>query len=1014
MSFFSCMLDKRGRQEHDGSPLWKYFLSKEESDGLVKTLQFARPLNIDPRDATLYYSQWWKYNYNGGSPSKQEVFNSLGGNIQYHLNENEFYKIACTGAEILGVKWIKKQNTLYFRTLLLQGGLPLKHISENQGKYKDFLISVLEEQPETIEDFMFNTRIIYLLPRSSQNETVYESCLEIVKAIRNKDEEYDELFNSEDFLKNISNSLKIKSASITKKIRQSKPKNYWLLNFKNDSIKITLRLGLANSYTKDSLSGIFGFEASEREYQLYMNDNLVCVFRKMVNDQFKTDWYTQQDAEWNPSTGLPNTYLMTNGEKIPLRDFIQTIPRLDEPSLWAKYEENKWRLIKGQVSSIKEAAILFPKQWKCELPCSEVFLYQENLSWTPFEGEIKIQHKDEGEDRICFRSGVKSFDWTIISEKPAWMLKSNLQVVRSKPRVLVFDDEGYDIKNNRFKVYIRKHRFKNTWEDITRLNSIPRGCFDLKIEKDNLIAHDIFFNIDNLQAIFSNQSINSARIEFKNLEYFECNLQESTLVNIEEKNSRYDLKVNTKYSKIPTTIKGSVGNIGKKKLYFDLMSPFQGVTITDNEGEIINEKQRLSLKSLYGMRILRNPNRSKETLLKIKNSLKPDVKIIKKLKESNQPILSFKDEIVRLFYLSDVMDYRNNVLLELSDGSNKKFYEISRFSNIIKNVDADNKICLDNSSEDTELFAIPVNCSADKIESIPLCKNETPYSIPFTKNLNQFIIISSRNQYGKQIRPRFVKYTDNSFISTNKYERIENFHNKLSTTKFEDDSWKQILKYFEICVQFDLPFSTFDQLSAISRSSKTASRAFLFLLIEQDKADENIQIRIPEMEKDLGFCFHWITKMDWENAIDEICNTFGYNNYHGDIAGLISSYLKENDLQKLSCFISCKSLETKLIYQNDIHELRRELGERVTKELPHHSPKISSKYNIQIENHKEVRLLLQSPIAVAESISNIQKDDHSLWGGGKIREVIRRNIQYSQYLQRDFYNRMIFHVLKKI
>ena len=44
---------------------------------------------------------------------------------------------------------------------------------------------------------------------------------------------------------------------------------------------------------------------------------------------------------------------------------------------------------------------------------------------------------------------------------------------------------------------------------------------------------------------------------------------------------------------------------------------------------------------------------------------------------------AFKDEIVRLFYLADAMDYRNTVCLELSEGGNKKKYKISGFSHTL-------------------------------------------------------------------------------------------------------------------------------------------------------------------------------------------------------------------------------------------------------------------------------------------------------------------------------------------
>ncbi|WOD44191.1 hypothetical protein [Hwangdonia lutea] len=1005
MSFFSSLLHKRNIPKHHGRPLWKYLLTNEEFQRLSFTLQFGNIDTIDPRDVTLYYAQWWKENYNGGIPSKQDIFDSLGGNIRFNLTYDEFYKLARMGAQILGIKWIKKQNTLYFKTLLLQGGLPLKHISENHGNYKAFLEAVLEEQPETIEDFMFKTHIIDLLPKSSQNDIIYENCLEIVKSILNNDGEYDKLLESEDSLKDISSALKVKSASLTKKIKQSKTKNYWLLSFKNNECNIFLRLGLANTYTKDTLSDILGFEALERDYQFFMDDNLVCVFRKMANGQFKTDWYNQENKEWDLSTGLPYTYVICNEKKTELPDYIQTIPNLEEPSLWARFNDKEWRLIKGYAASNKEAAVLFPTHWKCDLPSSLISLYTKSFFWMPFEGEVDIQFEEEIK---TYMSGVSSFDWIIENKKPIWMLKSNLPVVQGIPNILVYDDEGYDIKRNRFKVWIKKHNSKDIWENLSRLSYISTGCFDLRIEKDDLIAHDVFFNIGNLQARYSNQSIHSALIEFRNLDYFECKLNESTLVQIEEDNNRYVLKVNTELSKIPTIIKGSLGFPSKKKLFFDLLSPFQGMAIIDKDGQIINEDQPLSLANLYGMRILSTPNT--ETLLKIKNSLKTDVKIIKEIKESNQPVISFKDEIVRLFYLADAMDFKNTVCLELSEGKHKKIYKISGFSHML---DIDNqlrnKVSLLNSNDNLELFAIPVNCTADEIEIISLVRNDESYVIPSTDISNQFIIISSKKE-GKQLMPRFVN-TGDFFLGVDKYERIENYHKELTITTYNDDVWQQVLAYFKICVQYDLPFSTFDQLRAISRGSEVASRAFLFLGINQSDSTEYIQKAIPEMEKDLGFCFHWITKTDWGNAIAEINEPDNYK-YYSHIAELISSYMGENGLQKLFKFISGSNIESEPILQRNILDLRSQLGTRVLGELPYNSPKINGNYNIQVEEHHQVRLLLQAPIAVAESISDRQKD-YPIWAGDEKREVIRRNIQYSQYLKPDFYNKTIFHALKR-
>jgi hypothetical protein len=95
------------------------------------------------------------------------------------------------------------------------------------------------------------------------------------------------------------------------------------------------------------------------------------------------------------------------------------------------------------------------------------------------------------------------------------------------------------------------------------------------------------------------------------------------------------------------------------------------------------------------------------------------------------------------------------------------------------------------------------------------------------------------------------------------------------------------------------------------------------------------------------------------------------------------------------------------------------LGQKVLEELPYNSPKICDNYGVNIKDNPTVRLLLQSPIAVAESIKT-HNINNSIWGGDEMRERIRRNIQYSQYVFKnsckpsftEFYSRLILHALK--
>ncbi|RTZ02345.1 hypothetical protein [Flavobacterium sp. GSP6] len=1004
MSFFSTLLLAKNLPKHDGRPLWKYMFNDEDYEKLLEELKLARPLSIDPRDVTMYYAEWWKKNYNGGTPSKFEIFNSLNGNVRHNFNQEDFFKLAVTGARMLGIKWITRQNTLYFRTLLLQGGLPLSHISENQGIYLNFLIAVLEEQPETIEDFIFKPHITGLLPLSSQNKDIYENCFEIVKSFLNKEDIYDELFKESEALKAISNTLKAREKLLIRKQRFSKPKNYWLLSFKKEKISIILRIGLADSYNSESLSNILGFEVTGKEYQFYVNEELICVFRKMINGNFKTDWYNQQNQEWNGVSNLPYTYVIKDGEKHEVTDFIETIPNLKEPSLWSRFSDNEWRLIKGNGTSNNEAAILFPADWYSNLLTMDLSLYEEQLSWLTFEGEVEICNQQQVRKYL---SGVNSFECTIVSKKPAWMLKASMPVVNSIPNVIIYDENSNRLPDSKSKIWIRKHNSNESWEGLSKLHHIPLGCIDIKIEKEGLIAYDMFFNIGNLKAKYATKAIDNAEIEINNLESFEFKLDESPILKIQQLNNKFSLKVNTEYSKIPTGIKGSLGQKNQKKLYFEMASPFEGMAITNADGKVITEVEKLTLANLYGLRILSTPNTG--TILRIKNRLKTEVIITKEIKESSQPIISFLEEITRLYYLADAMDYRNKVCLELIEGSKTKTYEITGFSHTL-NVEKqfENNVSLQSSEDELDLYAIPLNCKSENIELIPLVRNELYYTIPSTEITNQFIVISSTEK-GKQLMPRYVN-TNEEFMEISKEERIDQFHSQLLEENYDGQIWKQSLTYFTICIKNHIPFSTFDQLRAISRSSKVAARAFLFLGINQEETDFFIQKAIPEMEKDLGFCFHWIKNEDWGIALNELDELYK-NQCFVQISGLISLYMRENGFDDILKFIMGENIKKENILYSDIREVRALLGERVLKELPRMTPKITKEYNISINEHLPVKLLLRAPIAVAESI-NDTPNAYPIWAGDDHRESIRRNIQYSQYLNSEFYSRVILQALK--
>lgn len=980
--------------------LWKYSLSDSEFQQLRKEIQYSNMNSLDPRDATLYYAEWWRRCYNGGIPTKLAILESIGGNTCFNFDENNFYKKAKEGAEMLGVKWLVKENTLYFRTLLLQGGLPLNHISKNETHYKKFLLAVLEIQPSSVEDFSLNIEITKYLPKTSRNDFIYKNCFEIVQSILTGETEYDDILESNEVIRGISKELRKRKGTLERKNRETKLHNYWL--FDTSKSKISLRLGLSEKYKKQELSSILGFDVESKNYQLYIEDQLICEFSRMLDGNYKTYWQSSLNLEWKGDTQFFDCYVISEKGKRKIKDFVQTMPDLKKPSLWKFYAEKQWILVKGNAVSSERGLLLFPKEWQSHNSSRiEYELYQCEIFSLEFEGEESIHNKERGETRT-FRSNVNSFDWLISGQNPSWILKSNITVVKGRPQVFLYDINGEKINAKDYQVFVR-HKKYGEWKLFSNISTLAVGYTYLKIEYNGVVAYDKYYNIGDLDIKYYGQDFNRVVICLNNLN-FKLTIKEGQWIDIQQNNANYEL-INKNISKVPKSVKATLCLNLEKSLSIELVSPFSGVALVDSEDNIVAETDKISYQNLYGLRLIK-PSDS-EVIISFKNSQKHEVTISKKIMEEVQPMISFKSDIIRLFNLEDAMNYKNSVIIELTSGKITKKYEISGFSHTLNTENQlYGRVNIENPNDILDLYAIPLNCSWENIMLLPLHFENNEYHIPKVEFSKQFIIISSKSTI-HQLMPRFVN-TDENLQYADKDTRIKAYHDKLVDSKFEDPIWKELLAYFNICSEQNLPYSTLDQIRAIRLSSEVSIRAFFYLALHQIDIEEYVRKIIPKLERNLGFCFHWAQKEHWEKILKEDIFPMVGDGCYSMVLEILTKYLNENNLT-ISSYIMGNNIQAKPILHPELTELRKELGERVLNELPRYHPLIHNKYHIPIDNHHQIKLLIKSPIAVAESIMG--KNENCLWKSDEESEIIKKNIQYSQFLVPEFYNSVISWVL---
>lgn len=1010
MTLFNKILQSNNLHKHDGRALWKYNLSENDFQQLRKLLLETKRLEfIDPRDITLYYSEWWKRYYNGGFPSKKDVFESLWNGQNY--TEELFFQAAKKGANLLGIKWIKNQNTLYFKTLLLQGGIPIRHISNNKGAYKNILTKLLEINPKTIDEFAFNPAITSLLPASSRSDEIYECCLAIIRAIIKEDTEYLSILDNNIELEEITRELKIKRNSLKGNVSRPRLRTYWVLEPQRSIIR--LYLGIPD--LKSTAFGALFFNDPEAqldvEYKLYLNSNPVCKFVKRGDNNFKVYWIDDEDLNWDGTNRLPDFYLIScSGEKHKCQHLVTHVPDLAKPSLWNKYSDQQWILERGIHTSAPEGFILCPHEFNSEefIEAEVVNIGDNSFQWIRFEDKITIGNSS-------FLTNSKKIDWIIGDHQPDWIKRANFTVVRNRPKVVVFDENGEPLQKVQLKWRLKNSTIWNDW-------AVPfiTGILEIQIKYEDIIEYDTVYNIGTLELQITSSKLSSAEIKLISSNFI-FTINEGRLINAQTTGpNKFELQLKNTNA-IPTAISaGLKTNNQSSGLRFEMKPPFKGVEIIDNQGNILTDGTYLKLKSLRGLRLISNQN---NLVVNIWNSARINMIISSALTDNFISVRTFEDTINQLFALSDAMDNNAEIVIEVAEKKissqvKLKEYRLKRYDQQIESgFYLGSHLSISTKPISPDLYAVPLDCSNDQLQLRSLTNGNGQYAFPDQEILKKFVVFSDNKDIS--IQPVFISL-DPANIATDpedRRKRVMTLKNKLLKASAKDDDWKRLLSYYLICENNEIPYSTFDILRSISHSSLLLAKAFVYLTCwdPQQRFKENAYLN---MERDLGISFHWVNKDHWNEAMEWI-GCFENDLLLREVSQAILSHFEScqpsEHFTKLSAYITQQKLpELPLGYHlnSRINELRSSFGERVLRELPQRYPKIPNEFQQIIpvtDSNQPVEILLRSPLVAALSITGLSD---SLWA--EENEFKRRNIKYSQELDPEWYAEALNYSLNKL
>ena len=883
------------------TPFWKLKLTEEEYALLKETLKKnTYRLETFRIEAALCYAEWWRRDYNGGIPSREDVAVGLG------LPRNcweQLYNAARHGLKSHGFAFIRSlKGNEYFRTLLNQGGLPVNYIKKgtNLSGFKGFLIGLVEELSSiNIDwdnnnlDLIKNFNCIAYLGNAFRNDNIYDVSLQIAHAIISEDDRWLPYDDADTSLSDLTQSLKREYRRV-KNRRRAKPLSLsWKLRMtSNETANLFVNLNVVKEISSESIEGL--------DYQsCYAFDVFVAgvfVGKYIRKSLIKDDVGRSVGAIYSRVTVGAAKDIKWNGEpvvevKIRCDNDVRLFPTLcgsyppnfECPQVFQMLDENVYSLKSTANAEINMA--VFSTDWKCDRS-HELLVNGESYSAIEFTDKVDLHNCVSNEDMTITNEYTPysvDFGGTYIP----WVEQSNYKLLTRVPRISVFDQTGTRVGNIR-----PKYRARNCsgWRNLTDACLLPFGLIDIKVEfPDSKYVVETFYFIGDMAFASRNEGMYSTELHLTTRNDVSAELDKCENLSVEMigKNA-WKISRDACVSNYSPTCDLKIFAGDNPPLKVSVAVPFEGMVISDVEGRIVPSGKIISYDNLRYFNITNHGRTNKIDVTYCSERIADNDNVMhlrNRVIEGIVPLSDYRDLFARMFQLygTNTFDRSSSVKLRIQDKSVyiRKFVLDSELSS--------GKILItDNTTEDTagfiydgEVYALPVSEDIKpaelvqiKLESYDRQKNL--FTVP-DELLDSEAIIFSGSESPRRIVPKYYNFREEDYGAEERKERaaanIRFWSERLCKDGvYNGEYWAKTVKTFRIISEFNLPFFTYNAFKAIGRDPKLLVN--LILACWLNGASDILIQEIDRLEEELNIAVHWIPRTVWEECIDGCMRSF--------------------------------------------------------------------------------------------------------------------------------------------
>lgn len=1049
------------------NPIWKMSLTSFEYESLKRLL---RDIDSDifgslwdyPQEAAICYAEWWRTEYNGGTPSKESIARAIGLSC---TSSEELYEAAKRALRIWGVPIIRHWNSLRFRTLLLQGGLPLEYVKHNLGSYKLFLEGLVEELSQISADWEDTSiipklRCYWYLPRSFRNDDIFCLSLQIARAIIEERIDLLPYDSSSSDLEELTQALQKKWKESQKIVRRKPLSIQWEMRLKPGDCgykgKLEYSLENVRNLYASSLQGFQPYNCYQ--FDVYVSKSYVAtykrvssesgeaVYRRMNTTNVKFEWKGEPCIEVKIKTDQDQVFFATIDGCCP--------PDFSYPQLFHKRDH-------VYVQKVQELSddnvVIFNKEWITDQGVTDsLWMADEEYGLVRITDRLEFLNIRTGETTSLINT---SSSYVVEFKAPflEWLEDSNYLLTNKVPIISVYDAENKLVKTG-YKVTCRK-KTESVWHELRYNIALPTGLLEFRVSlPDGTERIQSFYSIGNLSFEVIDVSSTAGIIVCSNVPGLIAPVQQECIEYTQLKENSWSVK-RPETDFFPPTCSFKLLSGEDKPLEIKIPSPFKGICLVDESGNIVRHGKTLSMSNLLSYRIVERGKDLQSIVFSYtdKTEIENHISISAPVLGELVPLSNFEDTITRLFDLyginpfdrtnavtltiQDDTYYIRNFTLDTRQSSENKVQIIKLNQNPLQfpyegklfacpAVDPNTEVTIDTIELvriNDEEFEFPEGCTGDyivfsdvydkdrivpKFYSIqPVSSIEEP-KIEGKDENEPKIVLKSLTQLRSLYSPLYIGETTEDVIERKKRQRksISLWNQSLTAEDaISGISWMKVTEYMDVANEFRLPFNTFNTINAAVATPSLFAKLVLRMFLDGKKDD--LVGNINKLEREYGIAVHWLRPDDFGATIDEIVKQPAFlidnllKGYSELFRELLTVTMEKDCADVISMFLmnGSKSQNTSLYFEpSELKEFRiRAKGKAEDdRDLPDdYLPLFGRYYDTDSVSKNSCRTtIVNAPLYVYEYLTGINDD---LWSARNIR--FRRVINfYRHYFLRTY------------